>query len=205
MKVILVSGPSSLVMAASQELVNREIHEKKNDLFFKKEENKTLLLVNLSLEKYEFPDEKDERVFNFPESSPDFFALPGEWNEFISAVDKFSEELVTQELANTFDPAGLIFELDDETLDFLVACPKCGGYHVRHAGYMTTKFGYKSLDERGGAVSMSEAPVHVCVNCKTPRIHVGSKTYDVSKYFDLAAWERTEIEAHKATGPGGQC
>jgi len=52
---------------------------------------------------------------------------------------------------------------------------------------------------------MSPQQVMVCVKCKHSYIWVSEQMYDVTEHVDLNAWEKTEKEAHKATGPGGQC
>lgn len=45
----------------------------------------------------------------------------------------------------------------------------------------------------------------ICVSCKRAFVWLNEQMYDVTDQVDLAAWEKTEKEAHKATGPGGQC
>lgn len=101
-----------------------------------------------------------------------------------------------------------IHELKDPTQQInAIKCPKCGRIHFRHAGYIEAQFSV--LAPRDGVlkpeVAIDSKPVKICVSCKTCIITSDSKIWDVTKYIDLSAWEKTEEEAHKATGPGGQC
>jgi hypothetical protein len=61
--------------------------------------------------------------------------------------------------------------------------------------------------ESGGEKKMTCEPhqVMVCVKCKKSTLWVNGQMYDVTERIDLKAWEKTEKEAHAATGPGGQC
>jgi hypothetical protein len=80
----------------------------------------------------------------------------------------------------------------------------CGRKHFRHAGYMQFLMPYL---KPGGEkrVSCEEYRVMVCVACKRSFVWANEQMHDVTDQIDLEAWERTEREAHKATGPGGQC
>lgn len=80
----------------------------------------------------------------------------------------------------------------------------CGGLHFRHAGYMETMLPFLRA---GGEkrVNLESQQVKVCVACKRSFIWVNEQMYDVTDRIDLKAWERTEKEAHMATGPGGNC
>ena len=91
----------------------------------------------------------------------------------------------------------------DENL-FLYECKNCGGIHFRHAGYVPVMVPFI---EGGGEKRMvlDESRVMVCVACKHSWIWVGKQMYEVTDRIDLQAWERTEKEAHAATGPGGNC
>lgn len=93
-------------------------------------------------------------------------------------------------------------EVDDTKL-FIWKC-SCGHQHLRHAGYMRVMMPYL---ESGGEKRMTceNFQVMVCVSCKKASIFVNSQMYDVTDRFDLKAWEKTEREAHQATGPGGDC
>lgn len=86
---------------------------------------------------------------------------------------------------------------------FFFKC-KCGGIHLRHAGYAKVMVPFIKA---GGKkeVAMQEERVMVCVACKKCYIWNGEQMYDVTDKIDLKAWEKTEREAHKATGPGGDC
>lgn len=87
----------------------------------------------------------------------------------------------------------------------LFKCPNCGGVHFRHAGYLEVQMPYINTVDPQLKVEMHSEQVKVCVACKHCHIIRDAKIWDVTKYIDLAAWEKTEKEAHKATGPGGQC
>ncbi len=86
---------------------------------------------------------------------------------------------------------------------FMFKCP-CGGSHFRHAGYIQVLLPFL---KPGGEkrVHCDDHRVMVCVRCKKSFVWVNEQMHDVSARVDLEAWERTEKEAHKATGPGGQC
>lgn len=88
---------------------------------------------------------------------------------------------------------------------FLFKC-QCGGVHFRHAGYCELMLPYiKPGAEK--SVAFDEQRVMVCVKCKRCFIRVAAenRTYDITDQIDLEAWEKTEREMHKATGPGGNC
>ena len=86
---------------------------------------------------------------------------------------------------------------------FFFKC-SCGGLHMRHAGYLNIMVPWL---KPGGLkeVAMREERVMVCVACKKCHIWDGEQMYDVTDKIDLKAWEKTEREAYKATGPGGDC
>jgi len=87
----------------------------------------------------------------------------------------------------------------------LFKCPQCGHVHFRHAGYIEVPTPFVEPDKKEIKAVLSSQPVKLCINCKASYITYNSKVYDVTKLIDLNAWEKTEKEAHKATGPGGQC
>ena len=91
----------------------------------------------------------------------------------------------------------------DENL-FLFKCRKCEGVHFRHAGYVTLMLPFLRA---GGEkrVGCDDVRVMVCVKCKSAWAWITDQMYDLTDKIDLEAWEKTEKEAHKATGPGGQC
>lgn len=87
---------------------------------------------------------------------------------------------------------------------FFFKCKGCGASHFRHAGYMEVMVPFiRPGNEK--RVSVDSLQVKVCVKCKTSFVWINEQMYDVTDQIDLAAWEKTEKEAHKATGPGGQC
>ncbi|MFL6229320.1 MAG: hypothetical protein ACJ741_11125 [Pyrinomonadaceae bacterium] len=87
---------------------------------------------------------------------------------------------------------------------FFFECATCKGSHFRHAGYAEIMLPFL---KPGGEkrVEMVSEPVKICVKCKAAYVWVAGQMYDVTDKIDLAAWEKTEKEAHAATGPGGQC
>lgn len=84
-------------------------------------------------------------------------------------------------------------------------CGNCGGIHFRHAGYVQVLLPFIRPGADGKRVEMHSEQVKLCVNCKHAFIWVSGQVYDVSEQIDVAAWERTEREAQRTTGPGGQC
>lgn len=81
---------------------------------------------------------------------------------------------------------------------------KCGGIHFRHAGYVQTMLPFMRPNQ-DKKVELTSYQVMVCVKCKTCYVWAYDQLYDVTDRVDLNAWEATERELHKATGPGGQC
>lgn len=112
------------------------------------------------------------------------------------------KEVAKQTKQLTPIPVKVLEDSDDLRL---FACPNCGKVHFRHAGYLEPQTVYANPDKDELKVMTDSKPVKLCVNCKHAYINVESITYDVTKFIDLNAWEKTEKEAHKATGPGGQC
>jgi hypothetical protein len=80
----------------------------------------------------------------------------------------------------------------------------CGSIHFRHAGYTQMLLPYM---KPGGVkeVILENRQVMVCVKCKSCFVWDGNQLHDVTHKIDLNAWEKTETEMHKATGPGGEC
>lgn len=93
-------------------------------------------------------------------------------------------------------------EIPDTVL--MVKCPKCGGMHFRHAGYVETVCPFIEQGGESRVINDSHA-VKVCVKCKTTLVAIGKHMYDISDKIDLEAWNKAEKELHAATGPGGQC
>lgn len=79
----------------------------------------------------------------------------------------------------------------------------CRGTHFRHAGYLQHLVPFAAAD--GAKVAADPVQVMLCIKCKTAYSWIGGQVYDVSKHVDLQAWDRTEKDAYRATGPGGQC
>jgi hypothetical protein len=86
---------------------------------------------------------------------------------------------------------------------FFFKC-SCGHTHFRHAGYMKLMLPYLKHDG-DKRVSVDAYQVMVCVKCKRCHVWANEQMYDVTDQVDLQAWEKTEREAHRATGPGGDC
>ena len=86
---------------------------------------------------------------------------------------------------------------------FFFAC-ECGHKHFRHAGYIANMLPFMRA---GGEkrINLANLEVQVCVKCKKSYVWLNEQMYDVTDEIDLEAWEKTEREAHRATGPGGQC
>jgi hypothetical protein len=87
---------------------------------------------------------------------------------------------------------------------FLFNCPECANVHFRHAGYVgiVLPFIRPGNEKR---IAKDDTQVMVCTKCKHSFIWVNEQMYDISDKIDLEAWQETEIELQRATGPGGQC
>jgi hypothetical protein len=90
----------------------------------------------------------------------------------------------------------------DENTVFLYTC-SCGNSHFRHAGYVELMLPF--LEPGKKEVCMQSHQVKVCTKCKKSFAWISGQAYDLTGKIDLEAWERTEKELHKATGPGGEC
>jgi hypothetical protein len=89
---------------------------------------------------------------------------------------------------------------------FLFECPnkKCKSIHFRHAGYVKSMLPFlRSNGEK--QIDVVEKQVMICVKCRKAYVWLNEQMYDVSDRIDLKAWEKFEKEAHRATGPGGEC
>lgn len=83
-------------------------------------------------------------------------------------------------------------------------CGGCRGCHFRHAGYMQVMLPFmRSGGEK--RVNLDDNRVMVCVKCRKCYAWINEQMYDVTDKVDMGAWEATEKELHKTTGPGGQC
>lgn len=87
---------------------------------------------------------------------------------------------------------------------FMFKCA-CGGVHFRHAGYIETVMPFMRGDDKKSRIAPEPLAVKVCVRCRNCYVWFGEHFHDVTKVIDLNAWEKTEKEMQKATGPGGQC
>lgn len=94
-------------------------------------------------------------------------------------------------------------KLEDADI-FVIKCPGCGGIHFRHAGYIEAVIPFVS-PKQGDSLATDSLPVKICVKCKHAHVIHSNKIVDVTANIDLKAWSKTEVEAHEATGPGGQC
>ena len=115
----------------------------------------------------------------------------------IGAVEVFKTKSLVQKLEN----------LDDM---FIFVCPgkyrrkMCGNSHFRHAGYMQFLVPWmKPSGER--KISNDSVQVMVCTRCKSAYVYMNDVFYDVTDKIDLKAWEKSEKQLQKATGPGGEC
>lgn len=93
--------------------------------------------------------------------------------------------------------------VEDVSELFMFQCT-CESIHYRHAGYIKTLVPF-SKPNKEQKVESHDHSVLVCTQCKKCYIWMDAKMYDVTKLIDLEAWDKTEREMHKATGPGGQC
>lgn len=108
----------------------------------------------------------------------------------------------TKPVGDKFMTHEFVEEADTDKLQ-LMGCPSCGHMHFRHAGYVLPLTPYV---EKGESKMMTEqVPVYICIKCKTSLTAIGGKLHNMSKVVDVASWEKTEVEAHKKTGPGSQC
>lgn len=94
-------------------------------------------------------------------------------------------------------------KLEKDSL-MLFKCTECEGMHFRHAGYMEAIIPYVNASVEP-SITCDSHQVKICVNCKQCFIWVNGQAYDVTDQIDLKAWEKTEKEADKCTGPGGEC
>ena len=81
---------------------------------------------------------------------------------------------------------------------------KCNNKHFRHAGYMEFLVPFIKSNKEG-KVQTDSVEVKVCTKCKSCYIYMDNHFVDVTDEIELDAWEATEKELHKTTGPGGQC
>lgn len=108
------------------------------------------------------------------------------------------------DLANEFQKAVTPEKVSDPEQMFLFKCPECGNVHFRHAGYVETLMPFIRAD-RQKTVSCESFGVRVCTKCRHCYVWYNEQMRDVTDLIDLNAWEKTEKEMQKATGPGGEC
>lgn len=108
---------------------------------------------------------------------------------------------ITQDLGQ-HSQSDFVKEAEPDMLQ-LFKCPNDGHMHFRHAGYVMPMMPFTAKQEN--KVDVQALQVMVCVKCKHSYIAYDGKLHEVTALIDLNAWEKLEIEAHKATGPGGNC
>lgn len=86
---------------------------------------------------------------------------------------------------------------------FLFKCT-CGNVHFRHAGYIEAIMPYIQADQEK-KVQSDSLSVKVCTSCRKCYVWHHPQWYDVTDKIDIAAWEKTEREMQKCTGPRGNC
>lgn len=87
---------------------------------------------------------------------------------------------------------------------FLFKCLGCQGVHFRHAGYVTSLVPLMRAGQDKTVVT-HDYQVMVCVKCRRSFSWINEQVYELTSQIDLSAWEKSEKDLHKATGPGGQC
>jgi len=209
MKDFLIKGRSTIVAGAELELIQRGY--KQVGPVVDKDLNKEICAV-CNPEEKTFQEHIEDNS-GITETESEYFLLPVDFDELIDHLDLIDELVADRALAAIGTEVVLqdqyatpVVKLTPEAKRFLMKCPNpsCGKIHFRHAGYVISLFGYKTEKEPEG-ISATPISNYVCVACKTSVIYVEGKIHDITSEIDLDAWKRTEIEAHKATGPGGQC
>ena len=125
----------------------------------------------------------------------------------------------TEENALTLPPAepvevfraeSLVQKLEDIDDMIVFKCPNkyrrkpCGNTHFRHAGYMEFLIPYVRANKER-KIQNDSIQVKICTKCKSAFVYMNDVFYDVTDQIDIKAWEKTEKEMQKATGPGGEC
>ena len=87
---------------------------------------------------------------------------------------------------------------------FFFKCKKCDGVHFRHAGYIKAMMPFMRAGNEK-KISIDDLAVSVCVACRSAFVWLNEQMYEVTDQIDMKAWSKFEKEAHRATGPGGQC
>ena len=126
--------------------------------------------------------------------------MPKEEKDLVETVEEPSSNGMVEKKEN-FDEEFLVFKC---TAKSKIRKKECGNKHFRHAGYMEFLVPFvKSTKE--GKVQTDSLQVKVCTKCRACYVYLDSKFVDVTDEIDLQAWEETEREMQKATGPGGDC
>lgn len=118
--------------------------------------------------------------------------------------------LPTPEPIEIFKADSLVQKLENFDDMIVFKCPgtyrrkPCGHTHFRHAGYMQFLIPWMKSDKKR-KISKESTQVMVCVKCRSAYVYLNDTFYDVTDKIDLQAWEKTEKEMQKATGPGGEC
>ncbi len=86
---------------------------------------------------------------------------------------------------------------------FFFQC-QCDNVHFRHGGYVEVLVPFMRADKTKN-VSKDSLQVMICTKCHTCYVWLNEQMYDVTELIDIEAWEKTERELQKATGPGGNC
>ena len=110
------------------------------------------------------------------------------------------DKMITSDFEKAITPK--VVEKPDDM--FLFQCSKCGNVHFRHAGYVEMLLPFIRADKEK-KVSKDSYGVHVCTKCRQCFVWYNERMRDITKLIDLKAWEKAEVDLHRATGPGGEC
>lgn len=114
-----------------------------------------------------------------------------------------NEESIVSMSQNEFAKKVTPVKVENPDELFFFQC-SCGNVHMRHAGYVEVLIPFMKADKSKN-VENDSLQVMICTKCKKAYVWHNQQMYDVTSLVDLNAWEKTEKEAYKATGPGGQC
>lgn len=124
--------------------------------------------------------------------------------------DENSVILPPSEPIEVFRAESLVKKLKSFDDMIVFTCPgtykrkTCGNAHFRHAGYMEFLIPWVKPN-KDKKIQNDSAQVKICTKCKSAYVYMNDVFYDVTDQIDLKAWEKTEKEMQKATGPGGEC
>ena len=94
--------------------------------------------------------------------------------------------------------------LTEEEKPFYFRCPSCGNMHFRHAGYVEALMPFIRANKEK-KVYCESLSVMICTKCRRCYVWINEQMRDITDEIDVEAWEKTEREMQKATGPGGNC